>query len=124
MKLLHKIYSGISLSIGILMLILITPTLMLSVALPAALISLTKPKTKVGKYGFEVWIGFDKFFNAVFGGSHKETISSRLGKSVYFDHHPVFGLKYIDTVVAWMLDQVDESHCWKSIDWSVGRTEY
>ena len=71
-------------------------------------------------YWFQVWIGFDKLVNAALNGDHRETISSRLGKSTVYDHDPVFNHIRIDRVVAWMLDQVDPGHCESSIDWRYG----
>lgn len=72
-------------------------------------------------YWKHVWMGFDELFNAFLDGGHWETISSRLGKSIFHNHPPVFFSKKIDKSISWMLSQVDPDHCLKSIDWKVGR---
>lgn len=69
------------------------------------------------EYWYQCWIGFDKFCNAILGGAHTETISSRLGKSIYYNRLPVFGLRSLDKIVAWMLDQIDTDHVRKNIEW-------
>jgi len=72
-------------------------------------------------YWIHVWIGFDKFCNAILGGDHRETVSSRLGKSTIHGHPYVFGSYWADGLVSWWLHQVDHDHVNKSIDWNVGR---
>lgn len=118
--LLKKIFAAAILIIGIAILVLLTPSIILLLGLPSALVALVSPKTKLGRYGFQLWIGFDKFFNAVLGGKHKETISSRLGKAIYYNYPSVFGIPEVDKIIGMLLDQVDHLHCWKSINWSVG----
>lgn len=73
------------------------------------------------RYWHRIWLDFDKFYNAVFDGVHGETISSRLGKSIYHNHEPVFfrHVKY-DKIVSWCLNQVDPDHCQKSIMYETG----
>lgn len=73
------------------------------------------------KQAYEVWIAYDKFCNALLGGSHRETISSRLGKSRFHGHSPVFGVLSVDSFIGKMLDIVDKDHCLKSIDFNEGR---
>lgn len=70
---------------------------------------------------YHLWIAFDKFANAMRFHDHRETISSCLGKAIYHGHPPVFNWLCIDIAIGWLLDRVDENHCEKSIDWSVGR---
>lgn len=111
-------YSGFLLLLGVMVAAFATTSFMLLVALPIG-VPMAFMNTK---YWHEVWIGFDKLWNAILGGDHKETISSRLGKSVYYDYPPVFLTKSIDKTVSWMLSQVDPQHCKKSIDWRVGRS--
>lgn len=76
---------------------------------------------KGSRYWQRTWLGFNYFCNALLGGSHKETISSRLGKSIYHGHPPVFIYRRCDkTVVSW-LHAVDRNHCLDSIKFDVGR---
>lgn len=112
-----KIKSGVILIIGILMLVMVTPTYLSTIGVVAAIGALRKQRQV---YGYHVWIAFDKFWNAVLGGDHRETISSRLGKSLYHNFDPVFGFLVIDRFVAFLLDQVDPDHCRKSIVWEYG----
>lgn len=111
-----KIKSGILLIMGIMALVAVTPTYLGTVGVVAGFGALRKQRQV---YGYHVWIAFDKFWNAVLGGDHRETISSRLGKTLYHGHDPVFGLRIIDRFVAFLLDQVDPGHCRKSIDWTI-----
>lgn len=113
-----KIKSAIFLLIGILFAIMATGFFMFFIALPVGSVRAVKGSD----YWGHVWIAFDKFWNAILGGDHRETISSRLGKSVYYNHPPVFGNKSIDKKFAWWLSKVDTDHCKKSIDWKVGIT--
>lgn len=116
MSLLLQIKSSVLLLVGIFLLVLATPTYLSTVGVVAAIGALRKQRQV---YGYHVWIAFDKFWNAVLGGDHRETISSRLGKTLYHGHDPVFGLYSIDRFVAFLLDQVDPDHCRKSIDWTI-----
>ena len=115
----RKFFSIILLVVGISVAIVLTPTFLFFVAAPVALLAVTVGKFK--RYALNVWLGFDKFMNACMGGDHEETISSRLGKSIYHDSPSVFFVKRIDYIVSSCLDVVDPDHCLKSIDWSVGR---
>ena len=116
-----KFIAAVVLVSGILLLAQMTGPFMHTVGIIAALVALFWPESQLGKYGFQVWIAFDKYGNAWLGGSHKETISSRLGKSLYYDHDPVFGFRVLDKFISFMLSAVDPDHCRKSIDWTVGR---
>ena len=64
---------------------------------------------KVKIYLIEVLLGLDKFANAVFFGSHKETISSRVGKRV--TTNPVCFVigGWINSVFFWQKDHVTAS---------------
>ena len=73
------------------------------------------------KYWQSAWLSFDYFCNAVLGGNIKETISSRLGKSIYYGHPPVFIYRRCDKIVASWLHAVDRNHCRNSIQFDVGR---
>lgn len=115
----HKILSAILLLLGIAIAIIVTPSFLFLVGLPIAIYALyTKQKQR---YAINVWLGYDKFINACMGGDHMETISSRLGKSIDHDCPSVFFIKPIDKLVYYCLGLVDEDHCTKSIDWTVGR---
>lgn len=104
---------------SILIAVLTTPSFLLLVGGPVALLAFAANKYK--PYALGVWLGFDKFINAVMGGDHRETISSRLGKSIDYNCPTVFTLKAIDKLIYKCLDLVDPKHCSNSIDWSVGR---
>lgn len=116
-----QVKSGILLLAGIFLLVLVTPTYLSTVGVVAAIGALRKQRQV---YGYHVWIAFDKFWNAVLGGDHRETISSRLGKSIHFGLPPVFWFLWADKVVAFLLDQVDHDHCRKSVDWGVGKGKH
>ena len=75
------------------------------------------------RYWYHVWIGFDRFCNAVLGGDSRETVSSRLGKAIYHGHPNVFGCMAADKTVSWWLSQVDPNHCKKSVEWEFGRSK-
>lgn len=115
-----KIISALILIAGILGLAQLVGPFMNTVGLFVALVALFWPSSAIGQYGYQLWVGFDKFGNAGRGGSHKETISSCLGKSLHYDHDPVFWFKQIDRLIAFFLDTVDKNHCYNSIDWRVG----
>lgn len=119
-SILLKIISAIVLVSGILLLAHLVGPVMHTAGLAVAIAALFWPKSQLGKYGFQVWIAFDKYGNAWLGGSHKETISSRLGKSLYYGHDPVFGFRVLDKFISIMLSAVDPDHCRKSVDWRVG----
>lgn len=70
---------------------------------------------------YHLWRAFDCLGNAYLFHDSRETISSRLGKSIYHDHPPVFNFLIIDKGVAWLLNNVDREHCKKSINFDVGR---
>jgi len=115
-KTIHLLWAAFILVSAVLIVAAVTSFYMLCLAFPVGV-----PLAVAGsRYWFNVWIGFDKLCNAALGGDHKETISSRLGKSVIWRYSPVFFNRKIDKTVSWMLSQVDKNHCEKSIDWSVG----
>ena len=72
------------------------------------------------RYWYEVWAGADVLLNAVFRGSHKEKISSRLGKAKLYNCKPVFGARWIDGLVSWWLHQIDHNHVENSVNLSFG----
>ena len=121
MKTVHKGQAIIILTISIVFFAAMTGVLLTTLGIIVALIALVKPKSDMGQYGFEIWIAFDKLWNAVLLGDGEETISSRLGKSIYYNHGSVFGWKWADKLVSGWLDLVDENHCLKAIDNTVGR---
>lgn len=121
MPVIRKLFATIVLLSGILLSIVVTPVFLTTVGIIVAVFALYSKNSKVKTYALEIWMGFDKFANASRGGTHKETVSSCLGKSVYYQHPPVFKHITIDRLVAKLLGIVDYNHCYKSIDWSVGR---
>ena len=116
---LNKLLSILLLLVGISLAIVLTPTFLLLVGAPLALLAVYLRVNR--RYALDVWLGFDKFINACMGGDHRETVSSRLGKSVWHGGPSVFFVPCIDRLVSRCLDVVDPDHCLKSIDWSVGR---
>lgn len=115
-KPLRTIWAGFVLVAGVMLAAAFTSLFMTVIAFPwGAFLAVHG-----SRYWHDVWIGFDKFMNAVIGGSHKETISSRLGKSTIHGLKPVFGFRLADNLVSWWLHQIDNNHAAKSIDWSVG----
>ena len=115
-KTLRTIWAAIVLLVGVLLAASGVSVFMLFIAFPTGAVLAV-----IGsKYWHNVWIGFDKFANAILGGSHRETISSRLGKSTLHGFKPVFGHIWIDGLVSWFLHQVDRHHVAKSVDWTVG----
>jgi len=115
-KTIHLLWSAFVLVTAVLIVASATSLFMMGLAFPVGV-----PMAVAGSsYWFNVWLGFDKLCNAALGGDHKETVSSRLGKSVIWRYSPVFFNRKIDKTVSWMLSQVDPNHCEKSIDWNVG----
>jgi hypothetical protein len=115
-KTLRSLWAGFWLLLAILLTAGATSVFILLVAFPIG-----APMAIAGSvYWHHVWIGFDKFANAAIGGDHRETISSRLGKSTLYGLDPVFGSIWLDELFSWWLHQVDNNHVAKSIDWSVG----
>jgi len=109
--------AAIALLIGVVFSVLSITTLMLV----ALVFGVPQYAITKNSYWLRVWLAFDRLFNAFLNGDDKETISSRLGKAIYFYHPPVFGWLWVDECVSWMLSQVDNNHCYKSIKWHVGR---
>jgi hypothetical protein len=115
-KIFRTLWSAFWLVFAILLTASITSFYMLFIAFPIG-----APMAIYGsKYWGHVWKGFDKLVNAFLFGDHKETLSSRLGKSTLCGHKPVFGILWTDKLFSWWLHQVDHNHVAKSIDWSVG----
>lgn len=118
-KTIHFLWAGFILILAVLVVASLTSGFMLFIAFPFGV-----PLAAAGSaYWFSVWLEFDKFMNVVRGGYAGETVSSALGKSVYFECEPVFFNQRIDKTVNWLLHQVDPNHCRKSIDWDVGESE-
>ena len=116
---LYKSLSALLLLLGITLAAIITPFYLVIIALPVTIAALWIAYPR--RYSLDVWVGFDKFMNACLGGDHRETVSSRLGKSVDHNSPTVFFTKSIDKLIYDCLGVIDEDHCSKSIDWSVGR---
>lgn len=116
-----KLKSTLILGPAVLFFAAITGMFLTSAGVVVALVAAAAPGSRVGSYGLDVWIGFDRMWNAIIGGDSRETVSSRLGKSIYHYHGSVFGWKWADRVVSRLLDAIDPDHCLKSIDGDVGR---
>jgi hypothetical protein len=115
-KILRSLWAGFWLLFAILLTASLASVFMLLVAFPIG-----APMAILGSvYWGHVWVGFDKFANAVLFGDHEETVSSRLGKSTIHGHTPVFVSVWADELVSWLLHQVDNNHVAKSMDWKVG----
>lgn len=99
----------------------ITSMFLTSFGLFAALLAVITPEKKTGAYGLQVWLAFDRMWNAILNGDSRETVSSRLGKSLYYGHGTVLGYKWIDKAVSNLLDNLDPDHCRKSIEPEHGR---
>ena len=69
------------------------------------------------RYLLNILIGLDRFFNAVFGGDSKETMSTRVGR--YKDKHWLAGIIYN------FLEWIDPGHCEQSLryDYSPDHTK-
>lgn len=119
MHILKKLYATLVLLVGVLLAVTVTPAFLTTVGVFTAVYALYAGRGKTYNYALQVWIGFDKFCNACLKGDNRETISSRLGKSLYHGFAPVFGFRALDRFVAFLLDQVDPDHCRKSIDWTL-----
>lgn len=118
---LRTLFSTVLLGTAVLFFAVITGAFLTSAGVVVAVVYAAAPGSRVGRYGLDVWIGFDRMWNAIIGGDSRETVSSRLGKSVYHFHGSVFGWKWADLVVCRLLDSIDPGHCRKSIDGDVGR---
>lgn len=113
----EAIYSGLFLLIGVLLAAMVTSSYLLTLGvIVGAPLALTG-----SQYWIQVWLGFDRLWNAILGGDSLETVSSRLGKSVVFGYPSVFYYRSIDRTIKWWLNQIDHNHCEKSIDWHVGK---
>lgn len=118
-KTIHFIWAGLVLFSAVFVVASLTSSFMIFIAFPIGV-----PMAVAGSaHWFSVWLWFDKFMNVIIGGYAGETVSSALGKSVYFECEPVFFSRRIDKTVNWLLHQVDPNHCRKSIDWDVGESE-
>lgn len=119
LKLARSLWSGLVLFIGVILAASVLSCFILVVAVPIG----AAMAIQGSLYWQHVWIGFDKLYNAILAGDHRETISSRLGKSTLFGNPPVFKYLWIDKLVSWWLHQVDHNHVYKSIDWTVGNED-
>jgi len=66
---------------------------------------------KVKKYFWNLLISVDQLVNTIFGGDPDETMSSRLGKRVYW--HGNTGISYY---LCRCLHWFDKDHCLKNIE--------
>ena len=116
MKQAQRIISALTLGVGVLVLIVMTTVLYLLFVIPT-MIAVARGK-HLG-YVAEVWVGFDKQWNAICMGDHRETFSSRIGKIVKHNA-PTSMPKWFTYGVYYMLEEVEHHHCIKSIDWGHG----
>lgn len=121
----NTIIAGLCLIMLIMLAAVALPLLFPGFGLALALLAVV-PATRPWalKKAFHLWIAFDKFANAMRFHDHRETISSCLGKSIYFGHPPVFNWLFIDRFIGRLLDAVDPLHCKTAIDWTVGRDQH
>ena len=77
------------------------------------------------RYGKNVVLSFDQFWNAVLGGDPDETISSRMGKwlAVHINDSPCQMCRYIAKPVCWVLNLIDPDHCRDAIDPEEGQMD-
>lgn len=114
--------SAVFLCLGILLSIVLVPTAFTVTGFGLLFLTLFPRSRKFsGTRAYHIWIAYDRLWNALLWHDSRETISSRLGKSIYYRHPPVFNWRWVDRVVGAALDRVDTDHCATSIDWAVGR---
>jgi len=112
----RRIWSVLVLGSGVLLLISITSALMGAFVVPT-IFSIGTGNS--GGYVKDIWLVFDKLWNAILLGDRDETFSSRLGK-IYYHGAPTKMPSWFVHRLVWMLDKVDDNHCKKSIDWNHG----
>lgn len=111
----RQAWSGFWLGVAVLILIPLTSVTMLFM-IPIGLYAAT---IEPNEYALNVWLAFDKLWNAVFNGDHEETFSSRIGK-IETHKAPTNMPGWLSYRICWMLDKVDKDHCKYSIDWRYG----
>jgi len=104
-------WSGFWLSLAVLILIPLM-LFMIPIGLYAATV-------KPSDYALNVWLAFDKLWNALFHGDHEESFSSRIGKIETYKA-PTNMPGWLSYCIFWMLDKIDNNHCRDSIDWRYG----
>jgi len=109
-KILRKIISALFLVGGFVLATLLLIIAILLMIFPGSLLAALG-----NKMGFNTLIKYDCLWNWILGGSIKETISSRLGKSIFAGHPPVFFNLAQDKLVAVFLHQLDHDHVRNSI---------
>jgi hypothetical protein len=71
---------------------------------------MAKQRTPVGQYCFNLAVAFDRLLNALSGGSHDETLSSRAHR-MRDEGRPYW------SAFAWLIDTGffwQDDHCWES----------
>ena len=83
--------SAVFLCLGVLLALLLVPVMLPLTGIPLALM-LVVPRWRgfVGKKAYHIWIAFDRLVNALLWHDSRETLSSRLGKALYWHHPAVF----------------------------------
>lgn len=112
----RRIWSVFWLGSGVLLLISTTSALMGAFVVPTLVAIGTG---NAGGYVKDIWLVFDKLWNAILLGDRDETFSSRLGKIYHYNAPTRFPEWFVHRLV-WMLDKVDSNHCKNSIDWNHG----
>ena len=119
---LRTVFSALVLILLIALSLLIVPTTAPIAGIILVCLYALPPTRRFAKNkAYHLWRGYDCWANAYLWHDSRETISSRLGKSLLHGHPAVFVWRTIDRAVAWLLDAVVPGHCTNAIDWRVGR---
>jgi len=109
-QLLRKIISALFLVCGFVLATVLLIMAILIMIFPGSLFALLG-----NKLGFNTLYRYDCLWNWILGGDIDESISSRLGKSIFAGHPPVFFSLAQDKLVAVFLHQLDHDHVRTSI---------
>jgi len=109
-RILRKIISAMFLVCGFVLATVLLIMAILIMIFPGSLFALLG-----NKLGFNTLYRYDCLWNWILGGDIDESISSRLGKSIFAGHPPVFFSLAQDKLVAVFLHQLDHDHVRTSI---------
>jgi len=73
------------------------------------------PKTRIGRYFYNLAYSLDQLGNTIAAGDPDETISSRLGKMARSGK-----LRPLPRLLVWALDRLDRDHCIEAIETDEG----
>lgn len=104
------------LGLGVVLLITMTTMFMIGFIIPTFVTLIIHSDNM---HVYHVWIAFDKLWNAILFGDHRETFSSRLGK-IWWYEAPTRIPMWICYRLMRLLNVIDDNHCRKSIDWKYG----